>query len=288
LRPPETPREPYVSDEGLKALVHLKSLYLSISSITDEGLSGLASLESLEIYFASHVGINSLDSCLTDQGISRLTRLTFLLLDAPGRYSKTSYGLITSHGISQLTNLTHLNLGYILNKSIGDAAIMRLTNLSSLTFTAGCKSITSDGIKALTNLTNLDLSLNNRTTSEGIMYLTKLVKLDLRYATAVTDVGIVGLINLTMLNIAKNNSISDRGIMGLTNLTWLDLSETNSTTPCGISGLFNLTFLDRSLHPFISCDDLIGLPAIVPLNDAQTRREFVRKLKVMRALNLLK
>lgn len=125
-----------ITDDNLKKLDHLESIYLEYNTITDEGIKNLTNLKQLTLCDA--IGI-------TDEGIKYLTNLTALSL-----HFDTS---ITNRGLQSLTNLEYLSL--YANDSITDEGIKSLTKLRSLQLAN--KNITIAGLIGLKNLEKLKL-----------------------------------------------------------------------------------------------------------------------------------
>jgi Leucine-rich repeat (LRR) protein len=133
-----------LSDENLKELVNLKSLYLDYQLITNEGIKNLNNLRSLKI--------NENNIIIDESSIKILTNLTSLKIN----YNQ----IITDDSIKNLLKLKHLDIS---GCNIKDKTINELTLLTYLDI--GSSNFVADGnIKYLTNLTNLRsliLSLND-------------------------------------------------------------------------------------------------------------------------------
>jgi len=117
----ESPYESYYfNDKEIKDLVNLKKLGLSYTSkITDEGIKQLVKLETL--YLWGNWEVN--DNCkITDEGIKYLVNLKELCL--------WKNGIISDEGIKYLVNLTSIDLSE--NSKITDEGIKYLVNLNSI------------------------------------------------------------------------------------------------------------------------------------------------------------
>ena len=186
-RKPET-----ITDEGLKCLDNIHSLYLTCCDITDEGLKYLSDNGNLHTLY--------LTTCryITDGGIKLLGNLHTLKIECC-RY-------ITDEGIKHLGNLHTLDLSF-------------------------CNTISDEGIQYLGNIHTLKIGWCNKITDNGLKYLGKLHTLYLHYCFNITDEGLKYLGNLHHLYISLNRKITDSGIVKhLWNIKRIDLLSCSSIT----------------------------------------------------------
>ncbi|AYV83240.1 MAG: hypothetical protein Hyperionvirus5_46 [Hyperionvirus sp.] len=171
---------------------------------------------------------------ISDQQLTRLTRLTYLFLKPYTLHKVTNAALLS------LKCLNHLNLRK--NNWIEDEHLLNLTSVTKLNL-AQTANITNAAILNLPNLKVLILYRNNLITDAGIQHLTNLRCLFLAQNKGITDAGIQPLTALTHLILRSCDHITDLGLQPLTNLVELKF-ESLKITSQSIMRLKNLTSLD--------------------------------------------
>ena len=161
-----------VTDEGLAALKNLKSLEsLSVpSEITDKGLIYISELPNLK-----ELSVHCLQ--VTDTGVEYISKISSLEELGIGGNGITDIGI---SNISKLSNLKILSISRT-NPSLGDKALVYLSNLKSLTSLSlpSDSEITISGLKNLNSLTNLkDLWIKSVKQDNTVLDISKLTNLE--------------------------------------------------------------------------------------------------------------
>ena len=200
--------------------------------LSDTGIATLTNLQYLTLY-----GYNNQ---ITDAGLQKLQRVTYLDIGPPSKMR------ITDVGLSSLRNLVSLKIEKIDSdySKLTDHGLSGLTNLIYLNVGSG---FTDEGIRHLVNLVHLQLHDNKVVTGTCFPSLTCLTTLGLGGCSGIRDENLCQLSNLTALDLFATEGITDRGIMALTRLTWLNLGRTEGITDDGLWPLTGLTDLDISL-----------------------------------------
>ena len=223
-------------------------------AITDGIFNSATQLKSLNISFPTEN--------ITQDGISRLTNLTYLSLD------QTSI-CFTDRMLKNLTNLTSLNLMTTASQNCYTNSILHLTKLTELGFKEN--RIHIDELPFYSNITKLAIVANTTITDKILEGLPSLKMLNLVGIdkSPITDKGLSTLTKCTHLWLSNyyhadsghSSKITDRGISTMAQLKSLSINKTLFTDE-SLKGLTNLTNLTIGRNPNVTSEGLNACPSL--------------------------